>query len=217
MTECVTIPGTRTASYVCLTDSTGNLQGGVADMDINTHFQANSIRFSNALYVVLDANFSLEAMETISKQAVSEGCKVILDPTSFAKSEKCVSILEHVWMVTPDRKEVIRLADEHGDELSDIQRAAGKLITRYPSLEYVLCKVDMDGVILVSRSDYHHYPAVQVESIQSCSGAGDCMVGAIVSSLVQGKSMEEAVQVGLQAAALSLQSNETVPKSLQSL
>lgn len=141
----------------------------------------------------------------------------MLDPTSYAKAEKCLEVLGEVWMVTPDRHEVRKLAGGEEEGIEGVKIAAERLLQRFSGLEYVLCKVDIDGVILVSREGSEHFPSIPVSSILNVSGAGDCLVGTLVSALTKGKSLTEAIQIGLQAAALSIQANETVPESLRSL
>jgi ribokinase len=221
--NCVAFADACTASYVQISDSTGNLQAGIAAMDVNTLFQPEHLHandFASAAYVVLDANFPPETLRAIVRMAKEADCKgafyvVILDPTSYAKAEKCLDVLGQVWMVTPDRHEVMKMATEEGME--GVQRAAESLLQQYAGLEYVLCKMDVDGVMLVSRAGQEHFPALPVPSIANVSGAGDCLVGALASALTKGKSLTEAIQIGLQAAAFSVQSYETVPESLRSL
>jgi len=195
-------------------------------MDINTLFRPELLQvqdFVRAAYVVLDANFPPGVLGSVVEMAREAGCKgalyaVVLDPTSYAKAAKCLEVLEKVWMVTPDRHEIRKLAGEEEEEgIEGVKQAAERLLQRFSGLQYVLCKVDIDGVILVSRAGVEHFPAFPVASVVNVSGAGDCLVGTLVSALTKGKSLTEAVQIGLQAAALSIQANETVPESLRSL
>ncbi|XP_062611598.1 uncharacterized protein LOC134273423 isoform X1 [Saccostrea cucullata] len=62
------------------------------------------------------------------------------------------------------------------------------------------------------------YPAVpkgqEPHKIVSVSGAGDCLISAIISGMIRGHDLDLSIKKGLQAAQLSLQSHHAVPVSL---
>lgn len=181
--------------------------------------------FVQCEYIVADANFSIEAQKAVVELARKWHSKsklhaVILDPTSVAKARRCSALLEAAWMVAPDRQELFSLLNisvSSPPTQSEILAACQSLLSTYSSLSYVLCKLDRDGVLFVSRSSADSFPAEAVSHIENVSGAGDSLVGVLASALATGHSLQAAVLAGMKAAAQSVQSVDTVPTSLQSL
>lgn len=55
------------------------------------------------------------------------------------------------------------------------------------------------------------------EKKYSVSGCGDCLAAGIITGILRGLGEESCVNIGLEAAAISLESLETVPETLARL
>jgi hexose kinase, 1-phosphofructokinase family len=69
--------------------------------------------------------------------------------------------------------------------------------------EYITVTLGADGAVLASAEDIVHVPAIEVP-VQSAVGAGDCFVAAMIWSLAEGHSIEEAFRFGLAAGAAAV-------------
>ena len=48
----------------------------------------------------------------------------------------------------------------------------------------------------------------------NCTGAGDCLLATVAALTLHGIDMEEAVQIGMKAASVTIQSDKSVSKEL---
>ncbi|XP_055339804.1 uncharacterized protein LOC129589226 isoform X1 [Paramacrobiotus metropolitanus] len=119
--------------------------------------------------------------------------------------------------------------------LSIAEESFQRLFDQLPQLRVLLVKFGKQGSWVVSRSPpdqpvncdspnvtralhFRHYTAPPVTSSQlvSVSGGGDCMVSGLISGILSGYNLDQAVIIGTAAAALSLKSDVSVPRSISS-
>ncbi|KAK3087607.1 hypothetical protein FSP39_008289 [Pinctada imbricata] len=121
---------------------------------------------------------------------------------------------------------------ENVDELPQdqvIRECVDRLKTVITKIPVVIATIGHHGVVLCQRScqgsaeDKYNvtvdwFPATchgaKVKDIVSVSGAGDCMVAAVLSGLIKGVAMETNIKSGLIAAQMSLQSHHAVPHNI---
>ncbi|KAL3190184.1 hypothetical protein MRX96_020494 [Rhipicephalus microplus] len=56
-----------------------------------------------------------------------------------------------------------------------------------------------------------HYPTSKLDSVQSVSGAGDCLAGGFLCGLLRHLAWDQCMGIGMAAARRSLMSSDTVP------
>eukprot|EP00730_Choanoeca_flexa_P006277 TRINITY_DN12124_c0_g1_i1.p2 TRINITY_DN12124_c0_g1~~TRINITY_DN12124_c0_g1_i1.p2 ORF type:complete len:704 (+),score=153.71 TRINITY_DN12124_c0_g1_i1:2789-4900(+) len=61
--------------------------------------------------------------------------------------------------------------------------------------------------------EYHHYPAVYLRNVRNVTGAGDSLAAGMLASMALGK-FDTSVQAGLEAAELSIASEEAISPNL---
>ncbi|KAJ7125630.1 indigoidine synthase A-like protein [Mycena crocata] len=88
----------RTAVCNLFLDGTGNLAGGVADMDITQKLDVSLIipqlARNNPEIVALDGNLSEDTIKSIVDYCVQREIQVLFEPTSITKSEKILPAIE---------------------------------------------------------------------------------------------------------------------------
>jgi ribokinase len=140
--------------------------------------------------VLLSHEVPVDAVLAGIRAARAGGWRVVLNP---APARALPDDLDGV-VLTPNADEARVLADEQDVE------AAGRALaarTRAP----VLVTLGAEGALLLD-GDAERLPALAVEVIDT-TGAGDAVNGALAAELAAGRSLREAAQFALAAAALS--------------
>lgn len=154
-------------------------------------------------YIVLTGslpkNAPLDAYAQFAKIAVERGAKVILDSSGRALS----SALSHggIHLAKPSLEELEQLVGRRLDR-DQAGAEAMKIINR-GSCENIVVSLGADGAILARKSGYFHASAPKVKT-GSAVGAGDSFVAAMVFSLTNGISVEEAFHLGIAAGSAAV-------------
>lgn len=106
------------------------------------------------------------------------------------------------FLVKPNRGELERLVGRKLGTEGEMEAAAREVIDRRCA-ENVVVSCGEDGALLATRDELLRFPSIAVNPV-SAVGAGDSMVGAIVLGLQRGKSLSEAVGMGVVAGAAAL-------------
>lgn len=108
------------------------------------------------------------------------------------------------------------------ESLADFMDANKSFLHRvFPDqMEILLITMGSTGCLLLSRPhigasvQITTIPAPTKESIVSASGSGDCFNAGFLTALLYGASIDGCMKAGQKSAGLSLQSTETVPKTI---
>ncbi|KNC78554.1 hypothetical protein SARC_09027, partial [Sphaeroforma arctica JP610] len=115
------------------------------------------------------------------------------------------------------------------DDFKAVKTAAARLLERmHPQSAHVVVTLGVHGVLLASRNRritdtqpeagsveetsttpvFAHFPAQEGVQVMNATGAGDSLCGAFIHALLEGKTVNQAVEFGMQAAVVSLGCNE---------
>ncbi|UOG75667.1 1-phosphofructokinase family hexose kinase [Hymenobacter tibetensis] len=131
-------------------------------------------------------------LATIVRQAHEVGTKVVVD-TSGPALERVLE--EGVFMIKPNVGELSRMAGV--DEVdSRAVAAAAKALIREGKSQLIVVSLGPQGACLVTDELVDHIPAPTVKK-RSTVGAGDSMVAGVIYALANGKSVREAVRLGV--------------------
>jgi pseudouridine kinase len=216
VSQVLVLAGQRTAAYLTVLDEAGKPFVSVDDTKIMeaitpAYIYANRRYFREAAMVVLDANVPPKAMETIFKLAERYGVPVCADPTSALLAERLRPFLPRLYMVTPNVPEAEVLSGAHITHRESAIRAARKLVSK--GVRIAIVTRAERGVCYASTEASGHVPALQTD-IVDLTGAGDALTAGVVFGLLNDFSLDEAVRLGVSAAALTLRSRETVSPEL---
>lgn len=151
-------------------------------------FQTDYLVISGSLNEGLPTNF----YSKIAQIAKASGVKVIADTSGEALQK----VLETgVYLVKPNIGELAKLIGVERLELSDVEKAAKKLIEK-GSAEIIVVSLGAEGAILVTKDTTEFVAAPKAEK-KSTVGAGDSMVGGMVWALSQNKTLKEVIQIGV--------------------
>ena len=226
------IENANTASYIAVLEATGDLHTACADTAVFSHIRApplEVLRRADAL--VLDANPPLEILQEAALRANQVGTVVYFDPTSAPKALKSTQdpvFLSCVTCAFPNRDELRTMAqalwdpDRTWDGTASLEEQAACVLARmHPGPAQLVVTLGERGVLLASREaappaeppSFQYFDATSV-SVVNATGAGDTLCGAFVQARLDGRGVEEAVRVGMEAAELSLTSNRTISDRL---
>jgi 6-phosphofructokinase 2 len=135
---------------------------------------------------------------------VPEPCRVLLDTSGAALRE---GIWGRIYLVKPNLGELSELAGREIRSRAEITDFSRMLIDE-KRVEVVVTSLGSAGAILTTAEESEHIPAPIVR-IHSKVGAGDSMVAGIAYGLSEGRSVREAVRLGIATGAAAVMTGGT--------
>jgi pseudouridine kinase len=209
--------GRRTAAYVAILDENGKPVMSIDDMGIHHEMITPSViyrhrtLFRDASLIVLDANLSPSTLDTIFALARKYNTPICADPTSVTLAPRLCPYLPHLLLITPNAAEAEALSGMPVTGRASGLKAAKKLVGM--GVQIAIVTLGATGLVYATSQESGHVPAIDCEVVDS-TGAGDALTAAVVFGLLNDLPIDEAVRLGTSAAALTLQSRETVCPTL---
>jgi pseudouridine kinase len=157
--------------------------------------------------VVLDANLSPKALDTVFKLCRRYSLAVCVDPTSTVLAPRFKPYLPDIHLMTPNLLEAKAIAGIEPDQEIDVQRLAMQLVTM--GVEIAIITLAEKGLYYATSNENGRVLALN-RDVVDLAGAGDALTAAVVFGLLNGLEIGEAVKLGISAAALTIQCRETV-------
>ncbi len=209
LSRALRVPDGRTSTYVFVGGSDGDMAVAVADMEIcgrlTPDYFASQLAFLNgAAAVVLDTNLPRESLAYLAEHCTAP---LFVDPVSTAKAEKLSGLLGHVHTLKPNRIEAELLTGVKITDGKSLRAAAGALLLQ--GVQRVFLSLGEGGVLAAQRGETQIVPICKADAVNA-TGAGDAMMAALVWSYLTGRSLAESAAAGTAAAALAVESEETI-------
>lgn len=187
----------RSSTYLYVTDETGDMQIGIADMEITQlispeYIGAQLARINEFSAVVLDANLSPEAVEYAARNCTAP---IYADPVSTAKAVRLAPVLDRLYAIKPNIYEAEKLTGER-----DPVRAARALIGA--GVRRVFISLGEEGMLAAEGGQVIRMPR-ELVTVVNTTGAGDAATAAIVWAGLQGMSLEASVRAAVKAGAIT--------------
>lgn len=216
--HAIVVPDQPTGTYLAILDNNGNLQLGLDDMRVISSITPDYLRqrrelFKQAIAVFTDANLPKKTLATVISQAWKAHVPIAADPTSVSLAPALIPHLSRLWLITPNETEAevfCHHAVPHADSARAID-AARYLVSQ--DVEIAIITMAEFGLGYATANSSGHVPALQTEIIDP-TGAGDALTSAVIFALLNDIPLDEAVRLGLSAAALTLRSPGTVAPNL---
>jgi len=202
----------RTASYLAVLDAEGSLYISVDAMDIMEAITPRYLYdrrrlFREADMVLMDANLSPRAIQSLLRLARQYNVPVGADPTSTTLAHRLKPHLAELYMVTPNVPEAEVLTGMTITDRTAAIHAAKRLVEMGVGLGIIT--LAEKGLCYATAEESGHVPAIQCDVVD-LTGAGDALTAAVVFGLLNDFAVDEAVRLGVSAAALTLQCRDTV-------
>jgi len=216
---CFTFQGAASSAYLFIADINGDMQLAVNDMDICLRMtpEALSDRLDmlNAMdAVVLDAN-----LPEASLAFLAEHLRVPLfaDAVSAAKARRLLPALPRLHLVKPNALEAEALTGLPIYDRPTAEAAARRLVDM--GVKGACITLGERGVCCANRDEVRFMAGTPVQ-MTNATGAGDAFTAALVWAHIGGLDLFDAARAGMAAAALAVESKETVnpamsPEALQ--
>ena len=209
LSHALHVPDGRTSTYVFVGDSDGDMAIAVSDMEIckkltPDYFASQLDLLNGAAAVVVDANLPRESIAYLTEHCT---VPVFIDPVSTVKAEKLHGLLGRVHTLKPNRIEAELLSGVKITDDASLHKAAETLLAQ--GLQRVFISLGGDGVLAAQKDEMQLVPICKAE-MRNATGAGDAMMAALVWSFLSGQSLTESAASGTAAAAIAVESEETI-------
>ena len=213
---CLVIEEQPTSSYVALYNRERELQVAFDAMGIVaaiTPGHLNRLRrlVREADIICIDANPSPETLATLFRLSQQYDVPVCVDPTAALLAAKFRPYLSSITAITPSRHEAEALL---GTTLADddaIRAGARSLVQEGVRLAAIM--LGAEGLCYATSEESGRIAAFPVDVVDP-GGAGDALTAAVAYGLLERVSPEEAVRLGMSAAAQTVMCRETVCPNL---
>ena len=152
ISQCLTVPGGATSTYLFISDHRGDMALAVSDMAIYEHvtpaFLAGRARLlHNAQLVVVDTNIPAESIAWLADNL---RLPIFADPVSTAKAEKLRPVLGKLHTLKPNRMEAELLSGVTITDEASLNAAADALLAT--GLRRVFISLGGDGMLAADHT-----------------------------------------------------------------
>ena len=209
LSHALRVPDGRTSTYVFVGDSDGDMAVAVSDMEIcekltPDYFASQKELLDGAAAVVVDANLPRKSIAYLVEHCAAP---LFVDPVSTVKAEKLQGLLSHVHTLKPNRIEAELLSGVKITDNATLHQAAQALLDQ--GVQRVFLSLGGDGVFAAQQGETHLEPICKAE-MRNATGAGDAMMASLVWSFLAGRDLAESCAAGTAAAAIAVESEETI-------
>ena len=209
LSHALRVPDGRTSTYVFVGDSDGDMAIAVSDMEIcekltPDYFASQLDLLNGAAAVVIDANLPRGSIAYLTEHCTAP---IFIDPVSTVKAEKLRGLLARVHTLKPNRIEAELLSGVKISDGESLRQAAQALLDQ--GVKRVFLSLGGDGVFAAQQGETHLEPICKAE-MRNATGAGDAMMASLVWSFLAGRNLAESCAAGTAAAALAVESEETI-------
>ncbi len=207
------IAGARSNYFICINDEHGEMQGGIADMELVNRLTADTVAeyidvINAGDAVVCDCNIDETVLWLLSQRSA---VPMYVDATSAAKAVKLLPLLSlphrSPFIIKVNRAEAEALSGQ-----TDVSLAARWFIEHGATRIYIT--LGSDGVLCRDCAGETRLEAIPI-TVVNVTGAGDAFMAAVVAAEARGATMNEAATQGLQAAAITLQCDNAVSDNIK--
>lgn len=215
---CIASEKRSTASYLAVLTETGALNYALYDMRVletitPEHIKSHTDLFSEAGLVFVDANLSEETLAAIFDEAREANIPVWADAASHVVAPRLMPFLDQIMLLNANAHEASYLTDIEvlTEERDSAMQAARKLVNM--GLHSAVIPIAEFGVCYATPETNGHIPALHTK-IADPTGAGDAFTATLIYCFLNDIEMEEALRLGVSAAALTLRHPGTVVPDL---
>lgn len=215
-TSCIITEERPTSAYVALHQIDKRLWLAFEDMDTLREITPGHLYRLRGLVrdadmVCIDANLSARVLETLFRLTRQYHIPVCADPTTTTLAHRLHPHLPDIAVITPNKDEAEALLGEPLDDEEAISAGARRLVQL--GVDLAIITLGADGLFYATSEESGRLPAIPIDIVDPV-GAGDALTAAVAFGLLEDVSPEEAVRLGMTAAARTILCNETVCPTL---
>lgn len=200
-----------TGTYIALLDNDGEMFTAVNSMEIINEITIKYLKskiniISNSEYIITEANLNIEVLKYIIDTGNKYNIPVCIDPVSATKAKKLTSILNGVYIIKPNVYELSALVGEdiQSNNISDNINALLK-----KGVKNIVLTNSNKNIIHADRRSINKHQPPDTE-VTDVTGAGDAFTAGLMYGLYKGHNFNEAVNYGIKASIMTLQTHYSV-------
>lgn len=181
----------------------------------------NNASFTNYQLLLLQLEIPLPTVLRAAQRAKENNARVVLNPAPAKElPDELIALAD---FIIPNETELSLLTKQKVSDIASAQPAARNLLGR--GAKNVVVTLGGKGALVVNTETSKHVETYQVEVVDT-TAAGDAFIGGFATSLLENKSLEDAIRFGCACGALavtkfgaqpSLPTKEEVEKLISSL
>ena len=205
MRACLTLPGQRTATYVCLHRADGDMDVAVNDMDIMDALtpallQPQQALLRSAAVLVADCNLRPDVWQWLGTEVAHPA--LFAEAVSVAKCTRLGDVLAQLHTLKANRLEAQALC---GRAIASVQEACDAALALHRrGVGRVLISLGAQGVAWCDADGRCGHRAARAVPVLSATGAGDALMGGLVYGHLQGWPLEKALAWAMACAEITL-------------
>ena len=207
-----------TGTYLAVVNSKGELQYALDDMRsiaalTPSYLQEHADLFHEASLLFVDANLSKETLRKAVSLAYRAKIPIFADPTSTMLAHRLRPYLSKLNMITPNGAEANILCGRTIDcsKRRQALEAAKCLVSQ--GVDIAIITRARFGVCYATSETSGQVPAIQTEIVDP-TGGGDALTAAVIFALLNEIPLDDAIRLGVSAAALTLRHSGSVVPDL---
>ncbi|MBR6089818.1 MAG: bifunctional hydroxymethylpyrimidine kinase/phosphomethylpyrimidine kinase [Anaerolineaceae bacterium] len=209
ISRALMIKGGATPVYLFINDSDHDMAAAVSDMAICDEISAEYLGFrsgilNGAQIVASDTNIPANSLAWLAEHCTAP---LFVDPVSTKKAVKLKPILGKLHTLKPNRIEAELLSGVRIHDEESLKKAAGVLLDT--GLKRVFISLGSDGVLAADHSSMLLIPCFPA-SLKSTTGAGDAFMAGLAWAHMHGLDLGNAGLFASAAAAIAVESTETI-------
>ena len=205
MRACLTLPGQRTATYVCLHRADGDMDVAVNDMDIMDALtpallQPQQALLRDAAVLVADCNLRPDVWQWLATEVAHPA--LFAEAVSVAKCTRLGDVLPQLHTLKANRLEAQALC---GRAIASVQEACDAALALHRrGVGRVLISLGAQGVAWCDADGRCGHRAARAVPVLSATGAGDALMSGLVYGHLQGWPLEAALAWAMACAEITL-------------
>jgi pseudouridine kinase len=208
------LPERPTGAYLAMVNTRGELQFALDDMRATAaltplYVEQHAGLFADASALFVDSNLPKETLRKAISLARKARLPIIADPTSIHLAHKLRPYLRHLSLTTPNAAEAGILCDLCVDVAQSDQalEAAKRLVSL--GVKIAVITLAQFGLCYATSASSGYIPALRTEIVDP-TGVGDALTAALIFALLNEIPLDDAMGLGVSAAALTLHHMGTV-------
>ena len=207
MRACLTLPGQRTATYVCMHRADGDMDVAVNDMDIMDALtpallQPQQALLRDAAVLVADCNLRSDVWQWLATEVAHPA--LFAEAVSVAKCTRLGDVLAQLHTLKANRLEAQALC---GRAIASVQEACDAALALHRrGVGRVLISLGAQGVAWCDADARCGHRAARAVPVVSATGAGDALMSGLVYGHLQGWPLQEALAWAMACAEITLAS-----------
>lgn len=149
--------------------------------------------------LLMQLEIPIQTVESAARKAYEKGVKVILNPAPAQVLPE--SLLQYLYMITPNRIEAEMLTGIKIINGSDVEQAANDLNLK--GIENVIITLGSNGCFVKEGTTAYYIDSFKVNAIDT-TAAGDTFNGALCVALAEGMDLRQAVVMASKASSIAV-------------